>query len=141
MSSIREPMNREMSHINVLAGEIGFRVATTEGEHRAANYIEHELQSYELQDVRQEPFPCMPEAIQGILPYIVTVIGASLLAPLLPLIGLGGMIAPPAIMFAEMRSRRGLITRILSKGTSHNVIGILPARGERKRRVVLMAHY
>ena len=36
-------MNREMEHINVLAGEIGYRVATTEGEHRAANYIEQEF--------------------------------------------------------------------------------------------------
>src|SRR5579863_5730581 len=33
-------MNREMEHIDMLAGTIGFRVATTEGERRAGRYYE-----------------------------------------------------------------------------------------------------
>src|SRR5579872_1643252 len=46
-------MNREMEHIDMLAGTIGFRVATTEGERRAGRYIEQELAHYGLHDVRQ----------------------------------------------------------------------------------------
>lgn len=134
-------MNREMRHINVLAGEIGFRVSTTEGEHRAANYIEQEMKNYGLQEVRQELFPCAPESITSMMPFIATIIGSSLLAPIAPLLGLSGMIAAPATMMAEMRANKGPFTRLQRNGTSHNVIGILPATGERKARVVLMAHY
>lgn len=35
--------DREMRHIDALAGRIGFRVATTRGEKEAADYIEPEL--------------------------------------------------------------------------------------------------
>ena len=85
-------MSREMDHIQMLAGEIGFRVATTEGEHRAANYIEQEMHSYGLQEIRQEPFPCSTESMSGIFPYIYTILGSSLLAPLAPLLGLTGLL-------------------------------------------------
>jgi len=134
-------MNREMNHINVLAGEIGYRVATTEGEHRAANYIEQEFHNYGLKEVRQEPFPCTSESMHQLLPYILTALGSSLIAPFAPVLGLGGMIATPAAMISELRTNRGPVRRLASKGTSHNVIGILSASGECKARVVLMAHY
>jgi len=134
-------MNREMQHIDVLAGEIGFRVATTEGEQRAATYIEQELANYGLQEVRQEPFPCTSEAIHGFMPYLLTLISASLIAPLAPLLGLAGMIAAPAEMITELRANRGPVTHLTRRGASQNVMGILPASGERKARIVLMAHY
>ena len=134
-------MNREMQHINVLAGEIGFRVATTEGEHRAANYIEQEMQCYGLQEIRQEPFPCATESMSGIFPYLYTILGSSLIAPFAPLLGISGMLASPAALISELRTGKGPITWLTRKGTSHNVIGILPARSERKARVVLLAHY
>ncbi len=134
-------MNREMEHINVLAGEIGYRVATTEGEHRAANYIEQELHNYGLQEVRQEAFRSSSEGVSGFFPYILALIGSSLIAPLAPRLGLGGMLASPAMLIGELRSNRGPLTSLMQRGSSHNVIGILPAKGERKARVVLMAHY
>ena len=134
-------MNREMQHIDVLAGEIGFRVATTEGEQRAAEYIEQELQSYGLQDVRQEAFPCTTEAMNSLFPYLLALLGSVLIAPIAPLLGLSGMLATPALMMSEQRLNRGPAGWLTRKGTSHNVIGVLPAKGECKARVVLMAHY
>ncbi len=134
-------MNREMEHIDMLAGTIGFRVATTEGERRAGRYIEQELAHYRLQEVRQEPFPCSSELIGGIFPYILTIIGSALIAPFTPLFGLGGMLTAPASLLTEMRANRGPVLRLTRRGTSHNVIGVLPASGERKAQVVLMAHY
>lgn len=134
-------MNREMEHINMLAGTIGFRVATTEGERRAARYIEQEMARYGLHDVRQEPFPCSSELISSFFPYILTIIGSALVAPLAPLLGLGGLVASPISLLAEARSNRGPVTRLTRRGKSQNVIGILPASGERKARIVLMAHY
>ncbi len=136
-----EYMNQEMEHIDMLAGTIGFRVATTEGERRAGRYIEQELAHYGLQDVRQEAFPCSSELTSGLVPYILTSIGSALLAPFAPLFGLGGMLTAPASLITEMRRNRGPVMRMMRRGTSHNVIGILPATGERKARVVLMAHY
>lgn len=134
-------MNREMDHISVLAGEIGFRVATTEGEHRAANYIEQEMRSYGLQEIRQEPFPCATESMSGIFPYLYTALSASLIAPLAPLLGFTGLLATPASMMSELRTDKGPVTWLTRKGTSHNVIGILPARAEVKTRIVLLTHY
>ncbi len=134
-------MSREMDHIQMLAGEIGFRVATTEGEHRAANYIEQEMHSYDLQEIRQEPFPCSTESMSGIFPYIYTILGSSLLAPLAPLLGLTGLLAAPATLIGEFRTNKGPITWLTRKGTSHNVIGVLPAKSEVKTRIVLLTHY
>ncbi len=134
-------MSREMDHISVLAGEIGFRVATTEGEHRAANYIEQEMHSYGLQEIRQEPFPCATESMSGIFPYLYTVLSSSLIAPLVPLLGFTGLLAAPATMMSEFRTNKGPVTWLTRKGTSHNVIGILPARGEVKTKIVLLTHY
>ncbi len=134
-------MSREMEHIGVLAGKIGFRVATTDGEHRAANYIEGEMQSYSLQNVRQEPFPCSTEPLSNIFPYIYTILGSSLIAPLSPLLGFTGLIGAPATLATEFRANKGPVTWLTRKGTSHNVIGILPARKEVKSRIVLLTHY
>ncbi len=134
-------MNREMDHISVLAGEIGFRVATTDGEHRAANYIEQEMRSYGLQDIRQEPFPCSAELVSSIFPYLYAILGSSLLAPLAPLFGFTGLLGAPAALMSEFRANKGPVTWLTRKGTSHNVIGILPARSEVKSRIVLLTHY
>jgi len=134
-------MSREMDHIQMLAGEIGFRVATTEGEHRAANYIEREMRSYGLQETRQEPFPCTTESMNSTFPYIYTALGSSLLAPFAPLLGLTGLLATPATLIGEFRTNKGPVTWLTRKGTSHNVIGILPASGEVKTRIVLLTHY
>ena len=134
-------MSREMDHIEVLAGKIGFRVATTEGEHRAANYVEQEMRSYGLQEIRQEPFPCATESMSSIFPYMYTALGSSLIAPLAPLLGLTGLLATPATLIGEFRANTGPVTWLTRKGTSHNVIGILPASGEVKTRIVLLTHY
>ncbi len=134
-------MSREMDHISMLAGEIGFRVATTEGEHRAANYIEQEMRTYGLQEIRQEPFPCATEVTSGLFPYLYTALGSSLIAPLAPLLGFTGLLAAPTAMISEFRTNKGPVTWLTRKGTSHNVIGILPARSEVKTRIVLLTHY
>jgi Peptidase family M28 len=134
-------MNREMEHIDMLAGTIGFRVATTEGERRAGSYIEQEMTCYGLQEVRQEPFPCSSEIIGGIFPYILAIIGSALIAPFAPIFGLGGMLSAPASLIRDLRTNRGPVARLTRRGTSHNVIGILPASGERKAHAVLLAHY
>src|SRR5260221_14234747 len=99
-------MNREMEHINVLAGEIGYRVATTEGEHRAANYIEQELHNYGLQEVRQEEVRSPSDGRSGFFPYILALIGPRLIPPLAPPLGLGGLAASPPALIRALRSNR-----------------------------------
>src|SRR6185312_5372367 len=106
----------EMKHIHVLAGDIGFRVATTDGEHKAARYIEHELRRYGLESTRLEAFPCTTEAMNERFPYLLTFLGSALIAPLAPLLGLSGMIATPAAMMGEARANRGPITNLARKG-------------------------
>src|SRR5260370_41868161 len=127
-------MNREMEHINVLAGEIGYRVATTEGEHRAANYIEQELHNYGLQEVRQEAFRSSSEGGSGFFSYILALIGSSLIAPLSPRLGLGGMLALPPMVIGELRSNRGGLPSLRQRGRSHHAISTPPAKREPNAR-------
>ncbi|GAC1689766.1 MAG: hypothetical protein NVS9B9_11840 [Ktedonobacteraceae bacterium] len=68
-------------------------------------------------------------------------LGSSLIAPLAPLLGLTGLLATPATLISEFRTNKGPITWLTRKGTSHNVVGILPAHGEVKSRIVLLTHY
>ena len=50
-------MDETMSHINALSGEIGIRVAGSENESRAADYIARELESYGYLASLPEPIP------------------------------------------------------------------------------------
>ncbi|GAA4239847.1 M28 family metallopeptidase [Actinomadura meridiana] len=61
----RIDIRRAMRHLKVLSDEIGFRIAGTESEHRAARYIAGQLRRLGY-DVELQPFPVPDKALAEI---------------------------------------------------------------------------
>jgi len=135
-------MTQLSEHIHELAEVIGPRPATTDAEAVAADYIQHQFESYELEVERQE-FECQRTDSWAFAIYHVLIIGAVVLAKWAAWPALAIALLAAVVMLSELRSHRG-VSRILSKGPSQNVIGRhVPRlrRGEHARRVVIVAHY
>ncbi len=140
-----EIVDRALVHLRQLAVDIGPRPSTRAGERRAAEYCARVLQGAGLRDVRLEPFR---SGRSTYAPYSLA-IGLGLLGNLLtgrrP--GRCGMLAAALLnglgaggFYAEANFDDNWMRRLLPTGPSQNVVGVVPAVGERKQRVVLLAH-
>ena len=136
---------RAMKHVAHLAGTIGARPSTGNGERLAAEYSQRELNSYSLRDVRLERF-CSARSTYR--PYLLA-FGAALL---------GGAIfrlrpnRKTAILSAiahgaaawgfarESTLKTNWTRRVLPAAESQNVIGVVAAREKVLRRVVVFGH-
>jgi hypothetical protein len=139
-------MAEAMKHIEVLAGDIGPRPATTDAEKRAANYIQAVFAARGL-DTEVQDFDC-PRTYSWsfVLYHFITVLAAVLAGVW------GGRLVWPAFAVAalnafvlamDLETRWGL-TSLMPKGPSQNVIARhVPhvRRGERMRKVIVVAHY
>ncbi len=139
-------MAEAMKHIEVLAGDIGPRPATTDAEKRAANYIQAVFSSRGL-DTEVQDFDCpRTNGWAYVLYHFITIL-AAVAAGLW-----GGRLVWPAFAVAalnafvlamDLETRWGF-TSIMPKGPSQNVIARhVPhaRRGERMRKVIVVAHY
>ncbi len=138
-------VDRAMEHLQHLTVTIGPRPSTREGEREAARYAAQVLKAAGVQNVREEVFVSgretyWPYALAigvgfiGNLLYLVRPRrGRGLLAALLN--GLGAW-----AFYAEANFDDHWGRRVLPKGVSQNVIGVIPPRGEMRRRVVLVSH-
>ncbi len=133
-----------LNHIRHLAETIGPRGSTTPQERQAAEYARDVLQRLGI-NARLEPF-CSARstyrpfvmafgvALLGGLLYAVTRHpAAALLAAALNALSAWGM-------FAELDFSDNWLRRLLPTGPSQNVVGVVPAREETRRRVVLLGH-
>ncbi len=138
-------VDRALKHLHHLAVEIGPRPPTWEGERRAAEYAAQVMRAAGLRDVRLEPFA---SGRSTYWPYTLA-IGAGLLGNLLYLLKPGRLSALVAALlnglgahgfYAEANFDDNWMRRLLPVGPSQNVIGMIPPRGERRQRVVLLGH-
>ena len=135
-------MPQVMEHVRELADVIGPRPATTDAEAQAAEYIEGVFRARGLEVERQE-FDCPRTYSWAFVIYHVLTIGAAVLSRWfgLPAFVLAAAVA--VVMWLDLDTRFSL-SRFLPKGPSQNVIARhVPRvrRGERMRRVVIVAHY
>src|SRR5690606_36426750 len=132
-------------HASELCAGIGPRPSTQSGERAAAEYSVRALQAAGVRNARLEPFKsgrstylpfalAIAAGLTGNLLQLLRPARASSLASLL----LNG--AGAAGFWAEANFRSNWMRRLLPQGVSHNVIGIIPARKELRRRVVLVGH-
>ncbi|NOZ27058.1 MAG: M28 family peptidase [Chloroflexi bacterium] len=133
-----------LKHIRHLSEVIGPRGSTTPQERQAAEYARDVLRDLGV-DARLEPFRSARSsyrpfalafgvALLGGLLYAVTRHpAAALLAALLNALGAWGM-------FAELDFTDNWMRRLLPMGLSQNVVGVVSAREEPRRRVVLLGH-
>lgn len=135
-------MSQVMEHIHQLAGVIGPRPATTDAEVSAADYIEDVFRGRGL-DVERQEFDCPRTYSWPLVICHVLTIGAAALSLVWswPALALAALAAVLLWLEVEMRFS---ISRFLPKGPSQNLIARhVPRvrRGERLKRVVILAHY
>lgn len=135
-------MGGESAHLHELAEEIGPRPATTDAEAHAADYIERVFHSRGLEVDRQEFNTPRTYSWAFVLYHLLTIVAAVLVVRFpLPALILGVVVA--VLLWTDLDTRWGL-SAIMPKGPSQNIVAKhVPRtfRGERTRKVVVVAHY
>jgi len=134
-----------IEYARTLAEEIGPRPATTDSEHRAAEWLERTFSAHGLETEMQEFDAPHTYAWAYVLYHLLTMAAAFAA-------GFKAFLAWPAFAVAalvafflwmDLDTRWGL-TRLMPKGPSQNVIARhVPRsrRGEQLRKIVIVAHY
>ncbi|MRS11845.1 MAG: hypothetical protein EG823_02080 [Actinobacteria bacterium] len=135
-------MPQVMEYVNQLASDVGPRPAATDAEATAADYIQDVFEARGLEVERQE-FDCVRTTSWAYVTcHLLTFAGVAL-SFWLPIAGLVPAVLAAAALWLELDTRPG-ISRFLPKGPSQNIIARhVPRqrRGERLKRVVIVAHY
>lgn len=134
-----------MDHVRTLAEEIGPRPATTDAEHRAAQWLATTFGEHGL-DTEVQEFESPRTYSWAYVLYHLMTVGSAFAAGFMPVL-LWPAFAVSALtaflMFNDLETKFGL-TRLMPKGPSQNVIARhVPRarRGERLRKIVIVAHY
>jgi hypothetical protein len=132
-----------LKHIQALAEEIGPRGSTTEGERRGHAYCRQVLEAQGL-PVKWESYRSAKSVFH---PFIIVSLIMLLVYSLYPLAGrwsaaAAGLIALAGFVsaFLELSLRDNPLRRLVPKGTSQNVVGVIPPQGEAKQDLVLIGH-
>jgi len=137
-------MSQVMEHVRQLADVIGPRPATTDAEAKAADYIEDVFRARGL-DVERQEFDCPRTRTWVHVTSYALIVAAAVLAN-------WDKWAPAAVVLSSLAAialwleldGRAVVSRLMPKGPSQNIIARqVPRarRGERLRKVVIVAHY
>jgi hypothetical protein len=135
-------MSQVMEHVHQLAGIIGPRPTTTDAEAQAAEYIEDVLAARGL-DVERQEFDCVRTHSWAFVIYHVLTIAAAALSLVSSWPALALAVVVAVVLRLDLDTRFG-VSRFLPKGPSQNIIARhVPRvrRGERMKRVIVVAHY
>lgn len=135
-------MPEVMEHVRQLAEVIGPRPAATDAEASAADYIEDAFRARGLEVERQEFDALRTTSWTYVACHLLTLIAVAL-SFWLPIVALVPAVAAAVLLWLEFDTR-GLLSRVMPKGPSQNIIARhVPRqrRGERLKRVVIVAHY
>ncbi|MCJ7738982.1 MAG: M28 family metallopeptidase [Anaerolineae bacterium] len=144
MASTRAYAQLALDHIRHLAETIGPRGSTTSGEREAAENARRIMADLGF-EARIESFAAGRSTYR---PFVLA-LGGALLAGVLSAVVAHPVTAPLAAlasglgawgMFAELDFTRNWVRRLLLGMPSQNTVGVVPAAGERRRRVVLLGH-
>ncbi len=134
-----------IEYARTLAEEIGPRPATTDSEHRAAEWLERSFAARGLETEMQEFSAPHTYSWAYVIYHVLTMSSAFIAGykPFLtwPAFALSAIVA--FFMWSDLGTHFGL-TRLMPKGPSQNVIARhVPRarRGERLRKIVIVAHY
>lgn len=135
-------MPQVMEHVRELADVIGPRPATTDTEAEAADYIQSVFEARGLEVERQE-FDCPRTYSWTFVVYHLVTIGAAVVSRWSGPVALVLAVASAVVLWLDLDTRFS-VSRFLPKGPSQNIIARhIPRarRGERTRRIVIVAHY
>ncbi len=134
-----------IEYARTLAEEIGPRPATTDSEHRAAEWLEKTFSARGLETEMQE-FDAPHTYSWAFVIYHVLTMAAAFLAGFKPYLAWPAFALAAIVAFfvwSDLGTHFGL-TRLMPKGPSQNVIARhVPRarRGETLRKIVIVAHY
>ncbi len=141
-------MPQLIEYARALAEEIGPRPATTDSEHRASEWLASHFGSHGLETEIQEFDSPRTYSWAYAIYHLLTLAAAVVAGPLVwhgrlvwPAFAVSAIVA--FFLWGDLDTRWGL-TRIMPKGPSQNVIARhIPRarRGERLRRIIVVAHY
>jgi hypothetical protein len=137
-------MSDAATHLHELADHIGPRPATTDTEAQAAEYLQGVMRAKGLEVDRQD-FECPRTYSWAFVAYHVLTIIAAVASgwPILVWPAFILAAATAVIMRNDLDTKWGL-SALMPKGPSQNVVGRRrpkTLRGDRPRRIVLVAHY
>jgi len=135
-------MSQVMEHVHQLAEVIGPRPAATDAEANAADYIEGVFRARGLDVERQEFDAARTSSWPFVICHALTLVAIGLTF-WLPIVALVPAVLAAVLLTFELDSR-SLLGRFMPKGPSQNIIARhVPRqrRGERLKRVVIVAHY
>jgi hypothetical protein len=145
MASISIYTKDALAHMHYLVNQIGGRGSCTVEERQAGEYTADQMHLLGLKEVSSQPFRAIPSTYWPYaLSFTIAGTGSALIALLngydvlilgtiLNFLGAWGMLA-------ETEFAPSWTHWVLPRAPSQNVTGLLPARGERQKRVVLCAH-
>lgn len=127
-------------HVTRVVSEIGPRASGSPEEARAQDYVAAQLGP--LTDaVAQQAFTIRPKGFMGFIPIAATLAIASVgLFWLQPLAGLVAIVLAWSLPIIEIGFYKPYVDRLFPERTSHNVVGVRRARGERKRILMIVGH-
>ncbi len=136
-------------HVAYLSQEIGSRPAGTEEEQAAAQYIANELQHEAGLSAVIEDFNCIIDYEKTTIIVCVIAFVFAMLSLFIPFMAVPAIIITviTAAIYAMEAFERPVLSRMLSKGLSQNVVAhYVPdysakQGGSRRRKVILVAHY
>jgi len=144
MKEIPPEAAQAVAYIYYLTEVIGPRGSTTPEERQAAEYAQGVLHGLGVEDVRVEEFESASSTWR---PYAVCALLALLAVAVYPLAGQVSALAAALLSalafwwaYRELNFGDNPIRRLLPKGKSQNVMGIIPPNGEAQKKVVLIGH-
>jgi Peptidase family M28 len=132
-----------LTHIRVLAKEIGPRGSTREGERKGSEYclsvfkqlgLNPETETF--QSARSIFQPHLFASIGMLAAFLIYPLGGRISATLAFLISLIALVSD----LMELSFRDNLLRRLVSKGPSQNVMAIIPPSGEYVQDLVVIGH-
>ena len=140
-ASVRMYTNYTVREIKKICKNIGPRIAGSEAEHKAHEYIADQMKTC-CDEVAIEDFKLAPEAFMSwvridgalvILSVLFTLLGLAPVALALTTLAL-------VFLFCEFLMYWEFYDFLFPKKTSHNAIGVRKASGEAKQRIIFSGH-
>jgi len=132
-------MSRVMEHLKQLSVEIGSRGPTSENERKAGDYIERTMKSIGM-NVETEEFKSKTSVFAIFAIDIILFIIAAIIFPINALAAVLVSLIAIATLIAEMNMKE-VLSKIMPKKESRNIIGKIAPANKTEKRVVLMGHY
>lgn len=144
-SATLDRADRVYEHISHLAQTIGARPSTGVGEQDAARYAAHILLHAGLKEVRLETFESPRSTYEPYRRVFAAALLGTLLYRLRPgrataLLGAALSGAAARGFWTEADLADNWTRRLLPRGGSQNVVGVVPAAEEKRQRVVIYGH-